>query len=88
MNHLFPRSISTEQILSFDSKFVDENLDPMRLIIARLKSTFPELHVWHPEQYLSSGSYDGIPCYSDESLLNTHGSLYLAPFFDYPIKKN
>ncbi|MDE0859197.1 MAG: acyltransferase family protein [Akkermansiaceae bacterium] len=86
MNHFFPRSISVEELLTYDQDFVDEKLQPMRSIIERLESKFPALYVWHPEDHIHTGTYEGIPCYSDDNHLNIQGARYLTPYFDYPLE--
>lgn len=88
MNKFFPRSIPTEELLSYDTDFVDQELQPMRSIIERLESKFPKLHVWHPENHIHTGTHEGIPCYSDDNHLNIHGARFLIPYFDYPIENN
>ena len=60
----------------------------MREITHRLKEVFPELHVWYPEDHIKSGIYQGIPCYLNDTHLNSHGSMYFLPYFDYPLKEN
>ena len=88
MNKFFPRSIPTEELLAYDTDFVDQELQPMRSIIERLGSKFPQLNVWHPEDHIHTGTHEGIPCYSDDNHLNTHGARYLIPYFDYPIEND
>jgi len=85
MNWLFPKKLNNSEILSFNINHVNKTLDPMRHVLNRLKTKHPQIHVWHPEEYIDSAIHQGIPCYSDESHLNKHGSLYFVPYFDFPL---
>ena len=40
-----------------------------------------------PKAPISNGVQQGIPCYSDNSHLNSQRSLYFVPYFDYPIEQ-
>jgi peptidoglycan/LPS O-acetylase OafA/YrhL len=84
MEWLFPRKLSNSDILSFNIDHVNKTLEPMRNILNRLKAKHPQIHVWHPEKYMKSAIHQGIPCYSDETHLNKHGSLYYVPYFNLP----
>ncbi|MDB4271870.1 acyltransferase [Akkermansiaceae bacterium] len=87
MNWVFPRTIDLETLLSFDPQLLSAQLTPMRHIMIRLQEIEPTLQLWHPEDHLSGGLQKGIPCYSDRGHLNLHGSLYLAPYFEYRLKE-
>ena len=85
MSYLFPKKLSNETLLAYDHDLVESQLSPMRGIMARLKLGEPAIQLWHPENYIDSGLQNGLPCYSDKSHLNKHGSLYLAPYFQYQL---
>ena len=36
-----------------------KKIAPMRAILHRLKARYPQIHIWHPEEYIKSSIYEG-----------------------------
>ena len=81
---IFPRHLKYSELFTFNQQYVEKKIAPMRAILHRLKARYPQIHIWHPEKYIKSSIYEGVPCYRDDNHLNLHGSLYFLPYFDYP----
>lgn len=86
MNYLFPKKNDYEELLQLDSHFITHDLVTMRGIMESLKNKFPSIQLWFPEEFIDNGFKNLLPCYSDNSHLNKHGSLYFTPYFDYKIE--